>query len=60
MSEDCPHCEADVGTRKIGVEVQGVYDGVLFWRCADCNKAFHRFPEGHALRALAAPYVEKP
>ena len=43
---------------KIGVEIWGVYDGVLFWRCGVCDRAWHRFPEGHHLRARAAHFVE--
>ena len=43
--------------RLIGIEVQGVYDGVLFYRCPDCKRAFHRWPEGHELRQKAEPFV---
>lgn len=28
--------------REIGIEVQGVYDGVLYWRCPDCDRAWER------------------
>jgi hypothetical protein len=28
----------------IGVEVQGAYDGVLFWHCTKCNTYWKRFP----------------
>lgn len=44
--------------RFIGVEVAGVYDGALFYRCPDCGHPFHRWPEGHELRIKAAPFVE--
>lgn len=27
----------------MGVEIQGVYDGVLFWQCARCNTYWKRF-----------------
>jgi hypothetical protein len=43
----------------IGVEVQGVWDGVLYWRCSDCESCTHRFPKGHSLREKAEPYVDK-
>ena len=38
----CPHCNAnlqdeDGGSRVIGVEYQGGYDGVSEWQCADCG-----------------------
>ena len=50
-----PHdCEAE----KVGVEMWGVYDGVLFWQCGVCTRRWHRFPEGHMLRRLAARFVE--
>ena len=40
-------------SQKIGIEVRGVYDGVLFWKCPFCAHEWHRWPEGHALRARA-------
>lgn len=43
--------------REIGIEVLGVYDGVLYWKCPDCDGTWHRWPEGHALRERAQPYV---
>ena len=54
MSEKlkCPVCAA---TRIIGVEVQGVYDGVLYWRCAECGTAFQRW--GGDLGERAMPYI---
>jgi hypothetical protein len=39
--------------RTIGVEVRGVYDGVLLWQCPDCGGRWHRWPEGHYLRDRA-------
>lgn len=29
--------------REIGVEIWGVYDGVLFWQCPDCGFAWARY-----------------
>jgi hypothetical protein len=43
--------------REIGVEIPGVYDGVLFWQCPDCAGRWHRWPEGHELRERAQPHV---
>lgn len=43
---------------KIGVEIWGVYDGVLFWSCGVCGRTWHRFPEGHSLRARAVTYMK--
>lgn len=44
-------------SRVIGVEVPGVYDGILYWLCPDCGHKWHRWPEGHPLRARAERYV---
>lgn len=38
-----PTTEPRYFSRLIGVEVQGVYDGVLYWRCPDCNTEWDRF-----------------
>lgn len=43
-----------------GVEVPGVYDGTLFWRCPSCCGDFHRWPEGHELRRIAEKYMNQP
>lgn len=43
----------------IGVEVSGVYDGVLYWMCPLCNHRWHRFPEVHPLRAQAERFVSR-
>lgn len=29
--------------REIGIEIQGGYDGVSFWRCPDCGTDFDRW-----------------
>lgn len=46
--------------RRIGVEVRGVYDGVLFWRCPDCGGPWHRWPAGNTLRERAADHMSWP
>lgn len=65
--DQCPECGLDLAyvgddgvrySRRFGVVVRGVFDGVLFWRCPACNAAWHRFDVHHALRARAAPFVE--
>lgn len=54
----CPKCES---TKEIvGIEVQGIYDGVLFWECQICAHRFHRFPLGDRLRERAEEFVNKP
>lgn len=50
----CPRCASEsVGS----VEVQGVYDGVLFWVC-DSGHAFHRFAPGTWQHDAASVYVD--
>lgn len=44
-------------SRIIGVQVRGVYDGVLFWKCPDCAHGWHRWPEGHRLHQIAERYM---
>jgi hypothetical protein len=45
--------------REIGIEVRGVYDGILFWQCPDCDGRWHRFAEGHWLRSRAERYIDR-
>jgi predicted RNA-binding Zn-ribbon protein involved in translation (DUF1610 family) len=44
--------------REIGVEIRGVYDGVLFWECPECGHAWHRFPETDYRHAKAQEYMD--
>lgn len=44
-------------SRTIGIEISGIYDGVLFWQCPDCGGKWHRFPEGDYRRSRADRYV---
>lgn len=30
-------------SRVIGMEVWGVYDGILYWQCPDCGAKWHRW-----------------
>lgn len=41
-----PYGDATHFGRVIGIEVRGVYDGVLYWTCPDCNHAWPRFNDG--------------
>ena len=46
--------------RTIGVEIPGLYDGMLFYQCPDCGGRWHRFlafGPGARLHELAEPYV---
>jgi len=31
------------GVDVIGIEIQGMYDGVLYWQCKKCEGYLHRF-----------------
>ena len=44
-------------SRVVGVEVRGVYDGVLYWQCPDCGHKWHRWPVGDYRRDRAAMYL---
>lgn len=66
VPEPCPKCGVDLAyevdgysyTRRIGVEVQGVYDGVLYWLCPFCDHRWNRWPEDHSRHAVAAEYMQ--
>lgn len=45
-------------SRKIGMEIRGVYDGVLYWICPDCGIAWQRWPEHYYIYDIAQPYIE--
>ena len=66
--EHCPLCgvslkytdeHGTVLSRGISVEVQGVYDGGLFYQCPDCRGTWHRWPEGDRLRAKAQHIMDE-
>lgn len=52
--------EAQYFYRSISVEVPKVYDGGLYVQCPDCEGTWHRWPEGHPLRAKAKTYIHGP
>jgi hypothetical protein len=46
IAEEYRECYAPTSThysRIIGIEVRGVYDGVLYWSCPDCGGTWHRW-----------------
>lgn len=48
---DCPHCgNADVHAKK-GHRIPPIFDGVLFWECLACGKAYPRIFVGASERA---------
>jgi hypothetical protein len=45
--ETCPRCHTNLTgdrghSRVLGIEVWGVYDGVLYWQCPDCEWSWPR------------------
>lgn len=64
----CPHCGADLeivvgldpGTTRpepvVGVEIPEVFDGVLYWMCANCRGAWHTWPPEAGRRFEAAKW----
>lgn len=47
MSEPpCPNCGSTSRYKRAGIEVRGVFDGVLAWWCQECDHAWPRFPVG--------------
>lgn len=68
--EECPICLTDLRgavipdteppqyySHLIGVEIRGVYDGVLYYECPFCQGRIHRFREGTDLWRKAELYV---
>jgi len=44
--------------RVVGIEISGVYDGILFWCCSACGRSFQRWPEDHGLHARAQLFID--
>lgn len=54
----CPKCHSS-SERIAGIEVRGVYDGVLYWQCLECGWAWSRDWTGFGRRGeVAASMVE--
>lgn len=55
-------CDGVTTTRPpkpFGVEIRGVYDGVVFWACPACEFAWHRFGEDDPLRMRAETHLAR-
>ena len=46
---NCPHCNADLRDpkgppfkREMGIQIRGLYDGVAYYQCPECQGAFSR------------------
>lgn len=52
-------CEHNPDSKNsIGVEVRGVYDGVLYWQCDYCGHAWQRWPDGSRQHEQAKKYID--
>ena len=58
-SPACPGCGEPFGSNWMGHEIDGVYDGVLYWSCTVCGIAWSRDWSGYGKRAVIAQgYVD--
>lgn len=56
----CPNCGETDGGSRMGHQVTGVYDGVLFWSCLACGHAWPRdFGDWDRLNQAARLAVEE-
>jgi hypothetical protein len=45
-------------SRLIGIEIQGGYDGVSYWKCPDCGATWNRFTgELHTIMITVPVYL---
>lgn len=59
-AERCPSCDSDAsGGNRMGVNIPGAYDGVLFWRCMFCGHDWHRF-SSKLMRSRAESHMNLP
>lgn len=54
-----PTTEPQYYFRTIGMEIRGVYDGILFWICPDCTGTWNRWPADHFLHAVVEEWMKK-
>lgn len=65
LDSTCPRCGTVLDYEKdghqyshvIGVEITGIYDGVLFWQCPFCDGRWHRWQPGTRQYERAEEYV---
>ena len=50
----CPECNG----QPLGVEIRGVFDGVLFWKCEACGLAWNRLTHGNRRAEVAQGYID--
>jgi len=55
----CPTCGVDLQVQRvIGYEIPGLYDGVLFWKCTNCNIYHFRFNKSPLRKKEFDEYVK--
>jgi hypothetical protein len=60
MSVHCPTCDVDAPNSEVlGVDVRGVYDGVLYWVHSKCGRAIPRWPAGSYPGDAARVYIDR-
>lgn len=56
----CPHCDNSDPALMLSHEVQGIYDGVLFWSCTSCGRAWSRdWSDRPRIQQIADEYVRQ-
>lgn len=51
-------CGVEPSTRDLGIEVEGVWDGILIWRCGACGRDRPRFDVPSSLNSRAMQIIE--
>lgn len=57
---NCPTCSLDyeLNDKIVGIEIRGLYDGVLFWKCP-AGHYFHRWPPDSIYYKRANAYAQE-
>lgn len=61
VTQACPFCGKEEGDyfAFTGIEVRGIYDGVLIWECGVCKHRWPRFNPPGRLYDYAVLMIEK-
>lgn len=52
-------CGAAPSGKDLGIEVQGVWDGILIWECGSCHKLRPRFEEIDKRWRIATEIIQR-
>lgn len=58
MDTTCSNPHTADNRNIIGIEVQGVYDGILVWQCPYCAAMWPRFPDGTWKWSKGLDYID--